>query len=100
MEEELANAVFRKPRCPFVSNVTAEPVQDPEEIRRNLIEQITSRVRWVESVRGIAAMGLTAGLEVGPGKVLAGLVRRISPEMAVHAAGTMESISRVLSAEC
>jgi [acyl-carrier-protein] S-malonyltransferase len=99
MEEELANAVFREPRCPFVSNVTAEPVQDPEEIRWNLIEQITSRVRWVESVRGIAAMGLTAGLEVGPGRVLAGLVRRISPEMAVYAAGTMESISRVLSAE-
>jgi [acyl-carrier-protein] S-malonyltransferase len=100
MEEELANAVFREPRCPFVSNVTAEPVQDPEAIRWNLIEQITSRVRWVESVRGIAAMGLTAGLEVGPGRVLAGLVRRISPEMAVYAAGTMESISRVLSAEC
>jgi [acyl-carrier-protein] S-malonyltransferase len=74
--------------------VTATALTDPEEIRANLIQQITSPVRWVESTRYlIESLGLKAGLEVGPGKVLAGLVKRIDKDFSVQTAGTAEEIA-------
>lgn len=93
MAEMLESAKLNPPACGFIPNVTARPEQDPEAIRRYLIEQITSRVRWVESVRAIAAMGITTALEVGPGKVLAGLIKRIEKDLNVFAAGTAEEIA-------
>ena len=80
--EELAAAIeataFSVPRCPVYQNVSAAPETDPETIRRNLLLQLTSPVRWTQSVRAMLADGATDFLEIGPGTVLQGLVRRIS----------------------
>lgn len=95
MAEELANATLHSPKCPLIQNFTARAETDPEAIRRNLIEQVTGRVRWVESVRTMKALGIAAALEVGPGKVLAGLVKRIEPTLEVSPAGTAEDIGQV-----
>ena len=98
MEEQLASAEICAPRCAFVPNVAARPVSDPDAIRRHLVEQITGRVRWVESIRAVAAEGVSGAFEVGPGKVLAGLSRRIDKNLPVHAAGTPEEIAAAISA--
>ena len=64
----------------LVTNVTAEPTRDPEAIRRLLVEQVTGRVRWRESVAFMATAGVTRFVEVGAGKVLTGMVKRIAPD--------------------
>ena len=92
MESILASKKLNVPRCKYVANVTGLPESDPEAIRAALVRQITSRVRWVEAVRSIAALGVTAALEVGSGRVLAGLVKRIEEGISVQAAGTAEEI--------
>jgi [acyl-carrier-protein] S-malonyltransferase len=83
MKEALATARIGAPVVPLVSNVTAEPVQDPDEIRRLLVEQVTGRVRWRESVMWLAANGVEEIVEIGAGRVLTGMHRRIAKE--VHA---------------
>ncbi len=79
--EELAAAieatVFHKPICPVYQNVTATAVSDPEEIKKNLITQLTAPVRWTQSVQQMIADGATQFIEVGPGKVLTGLINKI-----------------------
>lgn len=82
MREALEQVVIRPPAVPVVSNVTAAEVAEPETIRGLLVEQITSRVRWRETVAGFRALGVTATVESGGGKVLTGMVRRIDPELA------------------
>ncbi len=77
MAEALANVTIAPPRVPVIANITAAPVTDPADIRRRLVEQVTGTVRWRESVALIAARGVTRFVEVGAGKVLSGLVRRI-----------------------
>ena len=81
---ELAEAIeateFHTPRCPVYQNVDALPHTDPDEIRRNLLMQLTSPVRWTQTVRNMVADGATTFVEVGPGTVLQGLVRKIAPE--------------------
>ncbi len=83
-EAELAKITFKSPRFPILSNVDAKPEVDPEKIRRNLALQITSSVQWVDSVRAIAAAGVTTFLEIGPGNVLKGLIRKIDPALSIH----------------
>jgi len=82
---ELAEAIeattFHLPHCPIYQNVDALPHTDPDEIRRNLLMQLTSPVRWTQTVRNMVADGATAFIEVGPGTVLQGLVKKISPEI-------------------
>lgn len=79
---ELAQGIreveFKTPLCPVYQNVTAEPSTDPEEIKSNLLAQLTSPVRWTQSVRRMIADGATGFTEVGPGKVLQGLVSKIA----------------------
>jgi [acyl-carrier-protein] S-malonyltransferase len=79
--EELAKHIqavpFAKPRIPVISNVTARPSLDPEQIRRQLIEQMCKPVRWEESIRFLIQNGCDNLLEIGPGTVLAGLAKRI-----------------------
>jgi len=70
-------SLLRPPRAPFYPNVAGEEVADPEAIRDCLIRQVESPVRWEETVRKIAARGVERGIEVGPGRVLAGLARNI-----------------------
>lgn len=92
MERELAGVALSAPRCLFIPNFSAKPEADPEKIRQYLLEQITGRVRWVESIQAMAAAGAQSAVEAGPGKVLAGLVKRIAPDMNVLAAGTPAEI--------
>ena len=82
---ELAEAIdktpFRAPVCPVYQNVTALPSQDPEVIKDNLLRQLTSPVRWTQTIRNMVADGADSFLEIGPGTVLQGLVKRIAPEV-------------------
>ena len=76
LAETLAGLDISAPECPVVLNVTAQPTTDPEEIRRRLLDQLTSPVRWVQSLQTMKAAGATRYVEVGAGKVLSGLVKR------------------------
>lgn len=82
--EELAKAIestrFSAPICPVYQNVNAMPSTDVAEIKRNLIAQLTSPVRWTQSVQRMVADGATTFIECGPGKVLQGLVKKIAPQ--------------------
>ena len=82
--EELATAIeqtaFGVPQCPIYQNVTTKAVTDSDEIKRNLISQLTAPVKWTQSVQNMVKDGATLFTEVGPGKVLQGLVRKIEPE--------------------
>jgi [acyl-carrier-protein] S-malonyltransferase len=90
MAEALASAALSAPCSPLVANVTARPVSDPQEIRRLLVEQVTARVRWRESVEWMASPegGITRFVEVGSGKQLTGMVKRNAPEAAAIALNT------------
>ena len=88
LAERLGATRFRPPSVPVVTNVTAAPETDPEAMRGLLVEQMTAPVRWTESVRTLASMGVDRAFEVGPGSVLKGLVRRILRDLRVETAGT------------
>jgi len=93
MQAALATATIARPRVPVVANVTATPVDDPEIIRRLLVEQVTGTVRWRECVSFMAGAGVTKFVECGAGKVLTGLLKRIAPGIsgvAVGAPGDLE----------
>jgi [acyl-carrier-protein] S-malonyltransferase len=77
--EAVQNMTFRAPRCPVYQNVNAQAVTNPEQIKANLIAQLTSPVRWTQSVERMVADGATEFFECGPGKVLQGLIKKISP---------------------
>jgi [acyl-carrier-protein] S-malonyltransferase len=83
--EELAAAIagtqFSKPVCPVYQNVNAMPVTDPQQIRDNLVSQLTSPVRWTQTIQNMISDGATQFIEVGPGKVLQGLVKKINKDM-------------------
>jgi len=86
MAQALAAASLSPPRAPLVANVTARPTLDPEVIRRLLVEQVTGRVRWRESMEWLAGEGaVTRFAEVGTGKVLTGIAKRIAPDAACTA---------------
>jgi len=91
LEPLLKKAVIEPPRIPFFANVSGEEVRDPEGIRDFLIRQVESPVRWESIFRGIAARGITAAIEVGPGRVLAGLARNIDCGVTVVSAEDEES---------
>lgn len=80
LEEAIKNTTFSSPICPVYQNVTASAVSNPSEIQKNLLIQLTAPVRWTQSVKAMAADGATHFIEVGPGKVLQGLVKKIAPE--------------------
>ena len=88
--EELAEAIdgthFSKPVCPVYQNVSALPVTDPKMIRENLILQLTAPVRWTQIIQNMISDGATNFIEVGPGKVLQGLVKKINKDMEVVSA--------------
>jgi [acyl-carrier-protein] S-malonyltransferase len=84
------------PVVPLIANVTAAKVTDPAEISDFLVRQVTATVRWRESVQTMTALGVDSFVELGAGKVLSGLIRRIAPDAATHAAGTPAEIEAVL----
>lgn len=96
MTYALASADIRSPVPPVVSNVTAQPVSDPDEIRSLLIEQITQRVRWRESVLTMRELGVEEICEIGVGKVLSGLARRIDSDLAAQAIATPADVETFL----
>ncbi len=100
MAEALARAQIVAPRAPMVANVTARPTLDPEAIRRLLVEQVTGRVRWRESVEWLTAEGgVTRFVELGAGKVLTGIARRIAPDaeaLALNAPADLEAFASSL----
>ena len=101
MEEALAAADLRPPTVPLIANITAAPVSDPETIRRQLVQQVTGMVRWRESVLRLKAEGVQRLVEIGAGKVLSGLCKRIDREieaLAVGQPGEVEPILKTLTA--
>jgi len=92
LASELARVDVKAPAVPVVSNVEAQPNRDASRVKELLARQVTAPVRWEESVQCLAALGVNAVVEVGAGNVLGGLVRRIAPDIAVHAAGDPGSI--------
>ena len=99
MEEALAKATISPPVVPLVANVTAAPVSDPDTIRRLLVEQVTAMVRWRESMLAMRAGGVEAVVELGTGKVLSGLARRIDRDLTTLNAetpGDVEALLKVL----
>lgn len=93
LEQALASAEIHDARIPVYANVTAEPVQDAGSIRRLLLEQLTMPVRWEQSVARMAADGATEFVELGPGKVLQGLVKRIAAGASTLGVDTLKDLS-------
>ena len=83
LAEAIGRTYFHEPFCPVYQNVDAQPTMDPEKIRENLLKQLTSPVRWAQTVQNMIADGATSFTEVGPGTVLAGLIKKTAPESAV-----------------
>jgi [acyl-carrier-protein] S-malonyltransferase len=83
LAEAIKNTNFSTPLCPVYQNVDAKPHTDPEEIKANLIAQLTAPVRWTQSVQNMIADGATEFVELGPGKVLQGLVSKIDRNVTV-----------------
>lgn len=95
----VADTPFAAARIPIVANASAEPIRELEEIRCELVAQVCSPVRWIASLRWMAKQGVDRFWELGPGKVLTGLVRRTLPDAAFEAIGTLEQVQAVDSAE-
>ncbi len=92
MEEALADVDIKAPLVPVVANVVAEAVSDPDHIRRLLVEQVAGRVRWSSSVAWMADQGVDAFWELGAGKALSGMIRRIAKEAETRAIGTAADV--------
>ena len=92
MEDKINQTNFKNPLIDLVSNVTAKPVRDSQEIKNLLIKQIFSKVRWRESVLFMIKNGVNEFIEIGPGKVLSGLVKRISDKVLSKSINTIEDI--------
>ena len=98
MRDALAKVAVHAPKVPLVANVTAAPVTDPNEIRALLVKQVTSTVRWRESVTFMAEQGVTRLVEIGTGKVLSGLTKRIARQVASANVGTPEEVAAFAAA--
>ena len=99
--EELSDALFKvelsRPNLPLISNVNASPVNEPNRIIELLIKQMTERVRWRESINYLTENGIDEVIEIGSGKVLSGLSKRINPELKVGSIETPEDIDAFLA---
>lgn len=95
MKSKIENVSFNKPNYEIIANVTSSPVNDPTEIKKLLVEQIYSKVRWRESILYMANQNITEYLEIGPGKVLTGLVKRILPSANSSSINSIEDIKNI-----
>jgi [acyl-carrier-protein] S-malonyltransferase len=86
LAKAIENTKFNKPIIPIYQNITTTAVEDPEEIKKNLIAQLTGSVKWTQTVRNMIADGAESFVEVGPGKTLQGLIKKIHPEVLVSSA--------------
>jgi len=97
MQEKLAGVAINAPTCPVWSNARAASLSKPDDIRVALVEQLVSPVRWTETIEQMSGSGITSGVEMGPGKVLAGLVKRIAKDMNVASAFTSEMMNEAIA---
>ena len=95
MSEEINKLNFQEPKNVLISNVTGKEISDSKELKNLLIEQIESRVRWRESVLLMINKGVSQFIEIGPGKVLSGLIKRIDRNVKVSAINTEEDIKLI-----
>jgi [acyl-carrier-protein] S-malonyltransferase len=98
MAHALDRVVMNAPSVAVVVNVTAKPTSDPAEIRQALIDQVTGMVRWTESVQWLSENGVTGLYELGAGKVLTGLAKRIAPEVTATAVNSLADIDALAAA--
>jgi [acyl-carrier-protein] S-malonyltransferase len=98
MARALDAVTIMPPRVPIIANVSAAPISDPAEIKQRLVEQVTGTVRWRESVTAMAANGITDLYEIGAGRVLSGLAKRIVPSLNASSIGTPAEIEAALPA--
>jgi [acyl-carrier-protein] S-malonyltransferase len=98
MAEALSQVAVTPPRVPLVANVLAAPITDPAAIVQALVDQVTGTVRWRESVTVMAQAGVTAFYEIGSGKVLAGLIKRIAEGATASSIGTPDDVARFAAA--
>jgi [acyl-carrier-protein] S-malonyltransferase len=96
MAEALARVEMKAPAVPLIANVLAAPISDPTEIKRRLVEQVTGTVRWRESIAAMGDLGVTSIYEIGSGKVLAGLAKRIVPSLDATSVGSPQDIAAAL----
>ena len=89
------NTEFNKPKIDIISNVTANPINDPKEIKKLLIKQIENQVRWRESVINMINLGTDQFIEVGPGKILSGLVKRIDRKIKINQVNNLSDIKNL-----
>jgi len=97
--EALKSVSISKPNVKFIPNVTGEPVDDPETIRRFLYQQVTSSVQWVKTMETLGKLGITNGVEIGPGKVLKGLAKKNNPNFLVMSLDTEADIAELMKME-
>ncbi|WP_298358505.1 ACP S-malonyltransferase [uncultured Litoreibacter sp.] len=98
MAQALADVTMNAPSSPVVANVVAEAVSDPDQIRKLLVEQVTGQVRWMSSVQWMSANGVTEIWEIGAGKALSGMIRRIDREIATRAALSPDDVKAAADA--
>ncbi len=98
MAEALDDVTINEPRVPVVANVRASAVSDPEVIRSLLVEQVTGSVRWRESVLWMGEQGVTQAWEIGAGKALSGMIKRINKEIETNAVGTPDDVAAAKAA--
>ena len=98
MADALSKVEIKEPVVPLVANVLAAPISDPAEIRKRLVEQVTGTVRWRESMLAMAAQGVSEFYEIGSGKVLAGLVKRIAATANASSVGAPKELDAAVQA--
>ncbi|MGQ9612511.1 ACP S-malonyltransferase [Chloroflexus sp.] len=97
MAQAIAHATVRNLSVPLIANVTAEPLYDADDVRREIVAQVVAPVRWIASVQRMVDLGVETFIEIGPGKVLTGLIRRIAPTARLINVATFEDV-RALTA--
>lgn len=97
MNEKITESIFKEPNPPIISNVTAKPENKTSKIKELLIQQITSRVKWRESVEYMIKNGVNEFIEIGPGKILSGLVKRINKHVKVFNINSINDITNFLN---
>jgi [acyl-carrier-protein] S-malonyltransferase len=97
MAQALNKVALRSPRAPLIANVTARPVDDPAEIKGLLVQQVTAMVRWRESVLFLADSGIEEIVEVGAGRILCGLIKRIAPDIAALSVGAAAEVETLIA---
>ena len=99
MAEAFSKVSFKIPSSPIVANYTALPVVDPSEIKNLLIKQITGRVRWRETINYISQNGVDKVIEIGSGKALTGMIRRINKDINCYNIGSSDDLNKFLSTD-